>query len=514
MQIVCPAIDEKGSEISMQTKKVNIVTTTLPKVHGGRTKSLLQRTKLFNEQGIDVKLVTTNYHHNYNEIYTDYYEKSKVLENTTFCNIYDFYKNKYSENVTKIYWQVLLEKEIGCINNYIKVKRSKTKGSNGYVYYYSDGIPKASIFYENGKALRFALYEEFQFEPIKIFYINDYECVHLINTQNQHKQLLKKDFLTDDGQVYATKFFDQEKSTKKINLHTSEKVVFEFNSEKEFFTYYYSEIFNEEDIVITDARALDGSLLNTKVKRRIFQLHSSHLGNPLNNLSKAKGSFRGLLERNLTDHDKIITLTAKQRKDILRIYPKLDNNIEVISHSTKPRVIKHKKIGKRLGFVGRLDPNKNLEDVLHAFAIFRKDYPEYILDVYGDGKNKKNLEQLVKSLNIEDSVVFHGNVDDVDKAYQEMDMLLVTSLFEGFALNVLEAISNGTQVVTYDINYGPTDIIDENSGFIVKERTPEALAGAMIEAVKVPKEQANLIERSRKFSEEIFLKRWKKVLEG
>lgn len=159
-----------------------------------------------------------------------------------------------------------------------------------------------------------------------------------------------------------------------------------------------------------------------------------------------------------------------------------------------------------------MHPQKNLVDAIKGFQLFLKEYPDYILDVYGDGESRQELEHLVNELDIRDKVLFHGNVKEIDKAYQSLNLLMITSDFEGFALNALEAISNGTPIITYEVNYGPTDIIDANSGWVTRERTPEALKEKMIEAIMQPKNVKDVQKRSLKFSEENFVKSWLKEI--
>src|SRR5699024_10126843 len=67
------------------------VTSTLPPVHGGRTKALLSRIKLMDtELGITNKIFTTNYNANYPSVYEKFINEGKVTKNTEFENLYDW----------------------------------------------------------------------------------------------------------------------------------------------------------------------------------------------------------------------------------------------------------------------------------------------------------------------------------------------------------------------------------------------------------------------------------------
>jgi len=73
-------------------KQILFVTSTLPPVHGGRTKSLLQRARIFTENNVKVKIYTTNYNQNYEYVYKNFIKDGIVNQDIEMCNIYDYYK--------------------------------------------------------------------------------------------------------------------------------------------------------------------------------------------------------------------------------------------------------------------------------------------------------------------------------------------------------------------------------------------------------------------------------------
>ncbi|MDT4050304.1 glycosyl transferase family 1, partial [Staphylococcus arlettae] len=67
------------------------VTSILPPIHGGRTKSLLERSKFLDQAlNIPTTILTTNYNANYNDVYSKFLEEGKVTENIRYDNIYDW----------------------------------------------------------------------------------------------------------------------------------------------------------------------------------------------------------------------------------------------------------------------------------------------------------------------------------------------------------------------------------------------------------------------------------------
>lgn len=497
------------SKVVMSMGKTFFITSTLPKVHGGRTKSLLQRARLLNEQGIDITIISTNYNPDYEEVYSFFREQSRVLENTSFENIYDYYKKKNNINKTQANWKELLIQYVGDISKYIKVKRSS---QNNRTYFYEDGIPKFVIKgLTTGNVEFFALYKDWNFNPFKIFYINNKGFVHKADTYDENGVRRLQEFFTEDGKIYLSKKFKNGNIVAKVKLVTKSGVV-EFSNEKQLFAYFFNDIFSKNDVVVNDARLLDKPLLESRAGKRIFQLHNPHLENPLDTKSGIKKSFKNILNDNLSENNIIITLTEKQKSDIISEIPNLKNNIKVISHSTKVTKIQYEKKKNHFGVICRLHPQKNLSDVITAFYLFNQEISGYYLDIFGDGESREELEDLVSQMDLDQQVIFHGNVQNVNKAYQQIYALLIASNFEGFPLNALESISNGTPIITYEINYGPTDIVDEKSGWVTEKRKPDSLKQQMIKAVNNSKNSNEVQQRAAHFSEENFVSKWLGVI--
>ena len=490
--------------------EIFFITSTLPKIHGGRTKSLLQRAYLLNKNGVGLTILSTNYNPEYQNVYSFFREQKKVLSNTHFENIYDFYKESSLVEENKKSWESFLYSEVGDKSDYIEVKRS-TKSN--LIYFYRDGVPKFVVKESQNKNVPvfFSLFHDWNFNPDKKFLINQEGIVHRIDTYNNKNKIVYREYLNEEGRCYLTKKYDQKGKIDYISLDIKNGTE-KFSSEKEFMAYFFNQIFAEDDVVINDARLLDIPLLNTRVKKRIFQLHSSHLIDSLNTKSGIKKSYSHVLNSKFPSKDIIVSLTNQQKLDIVSEFPNLKNNIVVIPHSTNIKKSIYNQKENHFGIISRLDPMKNIEDAIQAFYLFNQEKPGFLLDIYGNGESFEKLNLLTKSLNIDKQVIFHGNVQDVDKAYQQIFALLITSKVEGFALMALESIANGTPVITYKVNYGPTDIIDNDSGWISEFRTPESLKEQMFNAVKKPKERSLVKKRALEFSESVFVNKWLGVI--
>jgi len=132
-------------------------------------------------------------------------------------------------------------------------------------------------------------------------------------------------------------------------------------------------------------------------------------------------------------------------------------------------------------FVGTIEPRKNLRRLLQAYAtldtIFRK---KYILVIAGGkGWGNQDLALLIRVLGLEDSVRLTGYVDEMTLAtiYQHALFLAMPSLYEGFGLPLLEAMSFGVPVLTSSCSSMPE--VAGDAGLLVDPLSVNSIAHGM-----------------------------------
>ena len=104
--------------------------------------------------------------------------------------------------------------------------------------------------------------------------------------------------------------------------------------------------------------------------------------------------------------------------------------------------------------VARLVQRKNVAGLIRAFAIVRASAPRWTLRIVGDGPERGRLEALARSLGVGDGIEFVGHVDDVSPHYASAHVFALPSLFEGFPMSTLEAMSHGLPLVGYRASTG------------------------------------------------------------
>lgn len=126
---------------------------------------------------------------------------------------------------------------------------------------------------------------------------------------------------------------------------------------------------------------------------------------------------------------------------------------------------------KRVIFVGRFDYQKRVQDAIDIWRIVNKRHPDWILDIYGDGDMKDEIQKLVEDV---EGICLHSPTKDIFGCYLNSSILIMTSIFEPFGLVLPEAMSCGVPVVAYNCPYGPSEIITDGvDGFLVEKKNKE-----------------------------------------
>lgn len=157
---------------------------------------------------------------------------------------------------------------------------------------------------------------------------------------------------------------------------------------------------------------------------------------------------------------------------------------------------------KRILYLGRITPRKNVRCLIEAWADVGEKYDDYTLSIAGTGNREESIRQLVDERDIE-NVEFHGYVDEDEKQHLYCDSLLfvVPSLMEGYMTTGLEALASGTPVVGSD-TYGIRDYVtDGSNGFLFEPDNSKELANVLDGALSNPEALRPLAENGRDVAE-------------
>ena len=168
------------------------------------------------------------------------------------------------------------------------------------------------------------------------------------------------------------------------------------------------------------------------------------------------------------------------------------------------------------GFCGRVDTyHKGLDLMLKGFAQFLEKGHQAMLEIIGDGKDRKALEDLAAELGIEEKVIFHGKRFGAEKfdIIRRFDLFLHTSRMEGFPMAILEASAMGIPCLSSKATNINNYINDHQAGFAYDENTPEVIALEMEKANHFFQKEELFIKglNARRMVEQEF--QWKQVAE-
>ncbi len=230
-----------------------------------------------------------------------------------------------------------------------------------------------------------------------------------------------------------------------------------------------------------------------------------------------KGEFLwhqdALVKKALAKLQKYIVLTNVDREYILKNF-KYDST--VINNPLSFEIDKISNMNnKNIISVGRYNNVKGFDLLIQAFSDVAKVHPEWKLKIVGDGKEEKNLKNLVKSLNLEENVYITGKSKNIINDYLNSEIYILSSRAEGMPLVVLEAMECGLPIVSFDL---PCihEIITDKNGFAVEYLNIEELSSKinfLIENEKLRKEMGKASKKTAKnFSMNIIIKKWEMVL--
>lgn len=116
----------------------------------------------------------------------------------------------------------------------------------------------------------------------------------------------------------------------------------------------------------------------------------------------------------------------------------------------------------RIVMVNRLDAQKNIKMAIDAFSEIYKDYTDYVLEIYGKGPMKSELEAYIDSKGVSNRILLMGYCSDVTERIRSAEIYLMTSDYEGMSNSLMEALGLGLVCVSTDHPTGGARALIEN----------------------------------------------------
>ncbi len=175
---------------------------------------------------------------------------------------------------------------------------------------------------------------------------------------------------------------------------------------------------------------------------------------------------------------------------------------------------------KRIISVGRLSEEKGYLDLIDVFSLVHKVYPDWKLDIIGDGNQKENIQKKIEEYGLKDFIILHGfqNKEYINQLLQKSSVYVMCSYTESFGIVLLEAFSFSIPCVAFDSARGATEIISNNwDGYLIKDRNKEIMAKKVCELISNPNRRiimgANGIKKANQYSMDEIRKYWIQIIE-
>lgn len=233
---------------------------------------------------------------------------------------------------------------------------------------------------------------------------------------------------------------------------------------------------------------------------------------------RQKTSFLGKLKYRLNDwidrkYDHIVVLNETEKKYVN------SKNAVVIPNPVEESGYTADLNNKKVIAAGRIAPVKGFDHLIKAWTNVYKNAPEWQLHIYGDDclDTKKTLQELVVVNGLEKVVHFKGSVENLPQTMTNYSMYAMTSVTECFPMVLLEALSVGLPIVSYDCPNGPRHIItDQQDGFLVPPNNPKAFAQQLIQLMENKNLRQQMSEKaqlnSQRFATQKTMQQWSNLI--
>ncbi len=210
--------------------------------------------------------------------------------------------------------------------------------------------------------------------------------------------------------------------------------------------------------------------------RLVGQEHSTFASRMANPAQEA------LLQSVVPRLDAYVVLTQGDAESYRRWLPEMSTRVELIPNALPwpmpdaPSTLDAKVIVS----AGRLTKKKGFGRLLKAFEPVARAHPDWQLHIYGRGPEQAALERSIEQRGLQSQVHLLGYARDFQSVLERASMFVLASESEGFSMVLIEAMSAGLPLVSFDCPQGPREIIENGkNGLLVPDGDIDGLASAM-----------------------------------
>lgn len=189
----------------------------------------------------------------------------------------------------------------------------------------------------------------------------------------------------------------------------------------------------------------------------------------------------------------LIAVGKQVKENLVHFYGFDENDVTVIYNAVKAfdkKVIIDKELSKAksegyftIANIGRLSKQKGMEYFIEAAEIVKKQNKMTKFYIVGSGEDEQKLKALIKEKELEDTIVFMGFRKDIQNIMSQLDLIVLSSLWEGLPLTPIEAFSVGKTIVATSVD-GTVEIVKNGeNGYLVEPYNSKELAKAICKLI-------------------------------
>ena len=165
---------------------------------------------------------------------------------------------------------------------------------------------------------------------------------------------------------------------------------------------------------------------------------------------------------------------------------------------------------------GRFDKQKNYASMVHVWKKVHERHPDWILDLYGNGSKKGKIVRQIKKEGLENVIQVHPAISDIKDKMLGSSMYLMTSLYEGFPMVLLETAAVGLPCVCMRCPCGPSEFIEDGvNGMLAGQGDIDTMADRICTLIENPELRRSMGRaanaRTADFSQEKILDQWDRL---
>lgn len=180
-----------------------------------------------------------------------------------------------------------------------------------------------------------------------------------------------------------------------------------------------------------------------------------------NNPSKLSSGYQALFGLTLHWADRVVAVSKGVEENLLKAYPAIRGKTTTIYNPLGNFTIQERNLRpvKRILSAGRLESQKAQYRLIEAFSRLAETRPELTLRILGEGSLHKTLTAQAEATDYGDRIEILPYTAEIEREYEEADLFVLASDYEGFGNVLLESLAKGLPVISVDCPYGPRELL-------------------------------------------------------